>query len=229
MRHGYGYGDDPSQQWTAPGYHQQQPESQQPYMQPQQQWSYQPQQPYMQPQQQWSYQPPGPPSGRPPQNQGRRAAKIILGGIGVIIVLGAVGAALGGHNRNSSDARAAASGGVRSTAPAPAPSATRKTQVPTLKLRTIATFTGSGIQNTPQFTVGGNGTWKLLWAYNCASFGSSGNFIVSTDDMNDPNGVDVNELNTHGHGATYAYDDAGRHFLSVNSECNWRVRVIGTP
>jgi hypothetical protein len=57
----------------------------------------------------------------------------------------------------------------------------------------------------------------------------AGNFIVSTDNNNDFNGVNVTEMNTHGHGATYGYNDAGRHCLSVNSECPRRERVIGTP
>lgn len=93
--------------------------------------------------------------------------------------------------------------------------------------RVIATFTGSGIQNTRKFTIGGSGTWKLRWSYSCAAFGYSGNFIVSEDGSF--GAVDVNELGMHGHGSTYGYNDAGRHYLQVNSECDWRVRVIGVP
>jgi hypothetical protein len=109
---------------------------------------------------------------------------------------------------------------ARSPAPAPVAAVSRT--------RTIATFTGSGIENTPQFTIGGDGTWKLDWTYNCSSDGGSGNFIVG-EDQDDFSGVNVNELGPGGHGSTWAYSDAGTHYLAINSECEWRVKVIGQP
>lgn len=41
----------------------------------------------------------------------------------------------------------------------------------------------------------------------------------------DPSGVSVNELGTgRGPVATYAYGDAGAHYLSVNTEgCHWSL------
>jgi len=91
----------------------------------------------------------------------------------------------------------------------------------------IAAFTGSGQENTRKFMIGGDGTWKLKWAYSCASFGFKGNFIVQED--GGFAGVSVNELGLHGHGSTYGYGDQGRHYLAVNSECDWTMRVVGTP
>ena len=29
--------------------------------------------------------------------------------------------------------------------------------------------------------------------------------------------------------STWAYGDAGRHYLEVNSECDWTVKVIDEP
>lgn len=90
--------------------------------------------------------------------------------------------------------------------------------------KTVATFSGSGIQNTAKFTV--TDTWKLSYSFDCSGFGSSGNFIVNEDGGSDFNGASVNELGSGKSGSTYAYGDAGTHYLQVNSECSWNVKVI---
>jgi hypothetical protein len=90
--------------------------------------------------------------------------------------------------------------------------------------QTVATFSGSGIKNTPQFTVTPN--WKLDYTYDCSSFGGRGNFIVNEDGGNDFSGASVNELGAGGSSSTFVYNDAGTHYLSVNSECSWTVTVI---
>lgn len=99
------------------------------------------------------------------------------------------------------------------TAPAAAPSG-----------KTVATFSGSGIENTPKFTV--TDTWKLDYSFDCSGFGTSGNFIVDEDGGSDFSGVSVNELGMGKSGSTYAYGDAGTHYLQINSECSWNVKVI---
>lgn len=93
-----------------------------------------------------------------------------------------------------------------------------------MKPRTVATFTGSGIRKTPRFRV--TGTWKLTYSFSCASFGQAGNFQVFEDSEADINGVTVNELSMGKSGSTWAYHDAGEHYLVVNSECDWKVKVI---
>jgi hypothetical protein len=98
-----------------------------------------------------------------------------------------------------------------------------------VKPHVIARFSGSGIQNTARFTIRGSGNWVLKWSYNCSNFGLSGNFIVSEDNMGDFNGASVNELGMSGHGQTHVYGDSGRHYLSVNSECNWKTAVVTAP
>ena len=108
--------------------------------------------------------------------------------------------------------------GSPSEPPASSPGSPRAGQV-------IARFTGSGTQNTAPFTT--PGSWALSWAYWDCPNGKS-NFAVTeynADGSIDPNGVSVNELGTgRGPVATYAYGDAGRHYLSVNTEgCKWSL------
>jgi hypothetical protein len=107
-----------------------------------------------------------------------------------------------------------------SASPPPAPA----TSAPSLAGKTVATFSGSGIENTPKFTV--TDTWKLDYTFDCSSFGTSGNFIVNEDGGADFTGASVNELGAGKSGSTYAYGDAGTHYLQVNSECSWSVKVI---
>jgi len=93
----------------------------------------------------------------------------------------------------------------------------------------VAKYTGNGDENTPSFTVPAN--WHLSWWYSCSAFGQQGNFVVTefnTDGSIDLGGsVSVNELGDgEGPVATYAYNDAGSHYLQVASECNWQVVVV---
>lgn len=89
----------------------------------------------------------------------------------------------------------------------------------------IVRLGGSGTQNTQTFTTPSN--WHLSWSYwGCP--GATSNFIVSesnADGSMDFNGISVNELGTgRGPVATYAYGDAGTHYLSVNTEgCSWSL------
>jgi hypothetical protein len=69
-------------------------------------------------------------------------------------------------------------------------------------------------------------TWKLDYSFDCSSFGTSGNFIVNEDGGSDFSGASVNRLGTGKSGSTYAYGDAGTHYLQINSECSWSVKVI---
>lgn len=92
------------------------------------------------------------------------------------------------------------------------------------KASVIATFSGSGIENTAKFTV--TGDWVLQWTYDCSAFGDTGNFIVSEDGGSDFSGASVNELGSGGHGQTHAYGDAGTHYLAVDSECSWTAKVV---
>jgi hypothetical protein len=89
----------------------------------------------------------------------------------------------------------------------------------------IVRFSGTGTQNTPSFTTPDR--WRLSWAYwGCP--GGASNFAVdeyNADGSPDFSGISVNELGTgRGPVATYAYGDAGTHYLSVNTEgCSWSL------
>ena len=89
----------------------------------------------------------------------------------------------------------------------------------------IVRLSGSGTQNTASFTTPDN--WHLSWAYWGCPAGTA-NFQVTeynTDGSPDLNGISVNELGTgRGPVATYAYGDAGTHYLSINTEgCSWSL------
>jgi hypothetical protein len=89
----------------------------------------------------------------------------------------------------------------------------------------IARFSGTGTQNTPTFST--PSSWHLSWSYRACPGGTS-NFQVTeynSDGSIDLNGISVNELGTgRGPVATYAYGDAGTHYLSVNTEgCSWSL------
>lgn len=106
-----------------------------------------------------------------------------------------------------------------------APTATSQSSASPGANQIITRFNGSGTQNTPTFTT--PDSWHLSWSYwGCP--GGTSNFQVTeynADGSIDPNGVSVNELSTgRGPVATYAYGDAGTHYLSVNTEgCSWSL------
>jgi hypothetical protein len=86
-------------------------------------------------------------------------------------------------------------------------------------------FNGSGTQNTATFTTPDR--WHLSWSYWGCPDGES-NFQVTEYDSDgslDFNGISVNELGTgRGPVATYAYGDAGTHYLSIDTEgCSWSL------
>jgi hypothetical protein len=178
-----------------------------------------------------------PPQGLPPQapprtlrrrRTRRRTLRNALYGISAgIFAIVILSIALSGGSQPP-PAPASAAGPAASASATAAPAEAAPPPAPAPVPRVLATFTGSGIQNTTQFTIGGDGNWNLDWTYNCAAFGTSGNFIVGEDqDGLDPSGVNVNELGNGGTGTAHAYGDAGLHFLDVNSECSWTMKVIG--
>jgi hypothetical protein len=166
---------------------------------------------------------PAPQQYRPRRRKSRARLLLIIAGsvIGALVVIGAAGAALAPHAHSggspSRPARTSSPAAGSKGHPAAHPAAKAKAAV-------LATFSGSGDENTPKFTV--SGSWKLKWSYNCSSQGFAGNFIVMED--NGFSGLQLNQEGKKGHGFTWSYNDSGRHFLAVNSECKWAVKVVGT-
>jgi len=91
---------------------------------------------------------------------------------------------------------------------------------------TLLELSGSGIKKSVAFTT--RGAWTLQYAYDCSRWGDTGNFIVNLYDASDSSYEDglVNELDTGGQDSTPVYSP-GTHWLDVNSECDWSVRVVG--
>lgn len=72
----------------------------------------------------------------------------------------------------------------------------------------------------------------MRYSFNCASFGESGNFVAdllygNQSSLNSDDAQIANALALHGGQTTTVYpQDPGKsYYLSVNSECSWRVKV----
>jgi hypothetical protein len=153
----------------------------------------------------------------------------VLGGLVALIIIGSIASAAGGGNQAAPSTPAAAESSptaAASTSASAAASTSASATAAAATARTVATFSGSGQENTPRFAV--TDTWKLVYSLNCSSFGSSGNFQVYEDGGNDFN-LSVNDLAMSKSSSTWAYNDGGTHYLEVNSECSWRVKVVDEP
>lgn len=88
-------------------------------------------------------------------------------------------------------------------------------------------LSGYGTKSTQFVTVPTE--WKLVWQYDCSSFGDGrGNFIVSVFDSNGSPAPEagVNQLGASGSDTEY-YHQGGTIYLEINSECRWSVNVVG--
>lgn len=173
-----------------------------------------PQQPYYPPQQ-----------PVPPRRGNRTGLTVLLGVCGGIFAIVVIAAAASSSPTASAPAAAQAqsAAGARPTTAARSAAHSAAAVAPPAA-KTVATFSGNGTENTAQFTV--TGTWKLDYSFSCSDFGGQGNFQVFEDGGQDLNGVEVNALSTGQSGSTMAYGDGGTHYLEVNSECAWTVKVI---
>jgi hypothetical protein len=96
------------------------------------------------------------------------------------------------------------------------------TSAPT-RVHAVYAFTGSA--DTSQFTIGGNGTWKIAWSYSCAGLDPKGSFTVGQDGASSVDGAYITRLGATGRGVTWAYKDAGTHYLAIRTQCRWRITV----
>lgn len=189
-----------------------------------------PRQPQVPQGQQGYWQPPYPPQQPPPRKSWPARHKVLTGllAIGAIVPIGGIASAAGSsHPSSSTPAVQTPPPAVPSSAatpPATHPATEQASRPAAVTSHVVATFSGSGIENTPKFTV--TSTWKLDYSFSCQNFGSSGNFMVYEDGGSDFNGVDVNDLAMTKKGSTWAYDDSGSHYLEIDSECDWTVKVV---
>jgi hypothetical protein len=91
--------------------------------------------------------------------------------------------------------------------------------------RIHAVYASTGSADTSQFTIGGNGTWKIAWSYSCAGLDPKGSFAVGQDGANSVDGAYITRLGATGRGVTWAYKDAGTHYLAIRTQCRWRITV----
>ena len=90
----------------------------------------------------------------------------------------------------------------------------------------VATFTGSGTRTTRRFTV--TATWQLAYSFNCLA-GRPGKFQVFEDGGSHLKGVMVNDRSASFDASTRVHGDGGSHYLKINSECTWEVKVFDEP
>lgn len=157
---------------------------------------------------QWA---PNPNLPKPPApKKGHMARNLGVGCLGLIILVVIIVVASGGSKSTTTSTPA-----VADKSPSAKPAAAPKV---------LLDVTGSGIKQTQKFTAGGD--WDLEWSYDCASFGTSGNFVVTAYGSDGLPAVLTNELGAKGADVTHQHN-AGTFYLSVNSECSWHVVVKG--
>ncbi|WP_041540498.1 hypothetical protein [Catenulispora acidiphila] len=163
-----------------------------------------------------SYAPPYAPPQRasfyvPPQRMAdkptvrRRTA--IIGSAGGLVLGIAIGAA-GGGTAKTGDTAAGTPPAAKTTA---AP-------IPTVVFST----SGNGIKKTASFTTGPE--WFVTYTFDCSNeYGGKGNFILGVD--TDFGGDLADSLAAEGGDTSYEHGNPGSHYLSVNSECDWTLKV----
>jgi hypothetical protein len=204
------------------------------------------QQPPFQPPPGYGPQPPfGPYVGQQPQYgppPGRRARKPrrglkVSGGIIYSLVLLGIGIVIGNAGGSSPSSNLSTSNATQNT---PAPQQTQAQSATTQpaaasapQKHVLIRFAGSGIKNSAPFNVG-SGPLTVTYTFNCSSFGQSGNFQAdllygNQASLNSDDDQIANDLALHGGQTTTVYpQDAGKaYYLSVNSECSWRIKVVG--
>jgi hypothetical protein len=90
----------------------------------------------------------------------------------------------------------------------------------------LRTFAGTGNRVTSQFTVAAQGRWELRWSYQCAGHASADRLIIMEGNAAH-SGVSVDAAGAEGEGSTWAYSDAGTHYLVVTTNCDWTAKVLG--
>lgn len=151
---------------------------------------------------------------------GRHRVLTVIGAFLLLVIVISVAASHGGKTPSAvpaaSNNKAPAGSGAQPHADSPQV-ATVPSPATTVS-HVVLTESGVGIKQTARFTT--DADWDLTYSYNCSKFGSTGNFIVS-DDTDMPL---VNELNEKGSSVTHQHS-SGSHYLSVNSECSWTIKV----
>lgn len=201
-------------------------------------WQYEPQQPQGQSRQplgagQFPSAPQAAPRGRARKPRGGGAK--IVGAIVYSLVVLLIGIVIGSATASKTPAPAAASTQAPATSATTGPSPAASTSSPAPAAHTshvLIRFVGSGIKNSAPFNVG-SGPLTVTYHFDCAAFGGSGNFAAdllygNQSSLNSDDQSIANDLAASGGQTTTVYpQDPGQdYYLSVNSECNWRIKVV---
>lgn len=166
--------------------------------------------------------------GFPPPPPRKKQNPVLVGCLGcggllvVLIVLGAIVSAVS-SGKNTATATPPVAQPSRPAQPATPPTTPSK-PAPPPKPYTVLTETGNGIKTTRTFKV--HDDWDLYYSFNCANFGGQGNFAVTNDTTGD---VYVNALAAKGKDVTHEHNGDGSMALSIDSECDWRIKVVQLP
>ncbi len=125
----------------------------------------------------------------------------------------------GASDPTFSPSSSAASAAPSSAAPSPAP----------FLPQTLLNVSGSGQYQTARYTVGDSGDYDIDWTYNVGNDGPQVNFQIYGDGGSDFSVTDPNQLGSGGSGVIHVYNDSGAHYLQINSEGGWTVKVVTTP
>lgn len=96
----------------------------------------------------------------------------------------------------------------------------------------IATFSGSGNENTKSFTVPESGNYIVKWSYSGnTSDGMADNFIIEATGPNSFATGLPNDIAASGHGSTQVTGDSGTESFNVQADasCNWTITVVSAP
>jgi len=170
----------------------------------------------------------------PPNKQHR-----VLKGVGAVVVAGAllgIGVAIGSSG-SSTETVAVPGPTVTKTVPGPTviktvPGPVRTVTVsppPPAAGAVIATFNGSGTENTGKFNVPDGGNYVVSWSYSGNvdnSFGTSQPSNFAIQNTGDGMGLGLpNDIAASGHGSTVVTGASGTESFNVQAVGSWTITV----
>jgi hypothetical protein len=90
---------------------------------------------------------------------------------------------------------------------------------------TLDQFRGSGPVKRHKFQVSKPGDWGISWTFTCRAI-TAGSFTMSESGGNVTNGIELSASGPRGRGISWHLHDPGHHFLVIDSDCPWVVKVV---
>lgn len=168
----------------------------------------------------------------PPRKKRHWLRNSFLGLVALIVIIIIASVASGGGSSTKSPSIAASPDSTGAAQKASSPAATHPAAThpaAAFQAQTLLSNSGSSQYTTAKYTVGSNGDYDIYWTYGEGSMGTSVNFQIYGDGGSDFNVNDPNQLGPGGSGVVHVYNDAGTHYLEINSEGTWTVKVVTAP